>query len=216
MNIPNHELRFFEDKVVSGSLTLRPTLRVFYVVSGAVEVDGERLGAGKGVLAQGRCIIKVTEPSTLARWEVVEIGEAVENPFGEIGVSVLKRSDNIALTGNEIGVRLDTVTFPPATRAYRHIHVSPGIRYLMRGSLEINRDEGRDLIEPGRAWFEGVDEPVLAIGDDKIETQFVRVMILPPDYHGKLTITYVDPADDGKPRQNKNERLIDEVVELAD
>jgi len=215
MTNSNYELRIFEDKFESVSVALPPVLRVLYVVSGGVEVDGNQLATGEGVLVQNHCEISGSEPTTLARWELAEIGAPLDNPFSRIGDSLLKRSDNIILkSGDEVGIRLDTVTFPPGTRAYRHIHASPGIRYLLRGSLEINRDEGRDLIEPGRAWFEGVNEPVLAIADDVVETQFVRVMILPPDYHGKLTITYVDPADDDKPRENKNERLIDEVVRL--
>ena len=41
---PNYELRFFEDKIASGSLTLRPTLRVLYVVTGGIEIDGIHRG----------------------------------------------------------------------------------------------------------------------------------------------------------------------------
>jgi hypothetical protein len=221
----NYELRFFEDHFYfreGQSISLNPAIRIFYVLKGSISVNGEDVGEGQGILAQENTELKIDDDVTeLARWELVPFGAPVENILehfensdSSFGQSLNKRSDFIAIPGSETGIRLDTVTFPPGTRAYRHIHASCGIRYIICGTLEINTDESIDLMEQGHAWFEGVESPVLAIADEEVETQFARVMILPPEYHDKLTITYVDPADDDKPRENKNNRLIDELVKL--
>jgi len=213
----NYHLRFFEDQLTGGAAAaaLAPAIRVIYALEGAALVNGTRLGAGEGVLVNGEAAIEITDGAAkLARWELVAAGTEFSNPMANFGLSLNKRTDFIEVPGIETGVRLDTVTFPPGTRAYRHTHVSCGIRYLMRGRLEINTDQSIDLMEPGHAWFEKVNGPVLAIADGEIETQFVRMMVLPVDYHGKLTITYVDPADDDKPREQINNRLLDEIVRL--
>jgi hypothetical protein len=221
----NYELRFFEDHFYfreGQSISLNSAIRVFYVLKGSISVNGEDVGEGQGILAQENTELKISDDVTeLARWELVPFGTPVENILerfensdSSFGQSLNKRSDFITIPGSETGIRLDTVTFPPGTRAYRHIHASCGIRYIICGTLEINTDESIDLMEQGHAWFEGVESPVLAIADEEVETQFARVMILPPEYHDKLTITYVDPADDDKPRENKNSRFIDALVKL--
>jgi len=214
-----HELRFFADHLESRegqSVSLSPAVRVVFVETGVAEINGQRLNAGEGSLVLDEVeLILGADDVRLARWELVPNGTPYSNPVSDLGSSLNKRTDFIAIDGDETGIRLDTVTFPPGTRAYRHIHASCGIRYLLRGSLEINTDHGLDLMEPGQPWFEAVNEPVLAIADAEVETQFVRMMVLPVDYHGKLTITYVDPADDDKPREQINNRLLDEIVSLA-
>ena len=214
----NYELRFFEDRIAGhagASASLEPAIRVIYVVAGSAAVNGATLESGEGVLAEGEAEIEAGGAGAkLVRWELVPFATPYSNPMAAIGQSLNKRTDFIHLPGPETGIRLDTVTFPPGTRAYRHTHVSSGIRYILRGTLEINSDHGIDLMEEGHAWFEAVGEPVLAIASETAETQFVRMMVLPVDYHGKLTITYVDPADDDKPRRQINNRLLDEIVRL--
>lgn len=216
---PNYELRFFEDRYDRDggeTVDLNPAIRVIYVVEGSIEVDGAQFTAGQGVLSEGgTCITFHSGPTKLARWELVPRGTPSSNPMTPACRSLHKRTDFIDIDGDKTGIRLDTVTFPPGTRAYRHIHASCGIRYILKGTLEINTDKGLDLMEPGHPWFEAVNEPVVAIADAEIETQFVRMMVLPVDYHGKLTITYVDPADDDKPREQINNRLLDEIVQLT-
>ena len=223
------EMRFYEDNIYfreGQTIALKKAIHVFHVLKGSITVNGDEIGEGQGTLAQEAVDLKIGDDVTeLVRWELVPIGAPKDNiliHFGEaentFGQSLNKRTDFIELPvdkpGGEFGLRLDMVTFPPGTRAYRHIHASCGIRYIIRGTLEINTDESIDLMEQGHAWFEAVESPVLAIGDEEVETQFVRVMVLPADYHGKLTITYVDPADDDKPRENQNSRMIDEIVQL--
>jgi quercetin dioxygenase-like cupin family protein len=222
----NYELRFFEDHIYFRDgqlLSLAPEIRVIYVLKGSVVVNGNKFLQGQGVLTQDVSELKVSgEGAEIARWELVPFGAPNKNilpQFGgqepSFGQSLNKRTDFITIPGDKTGIRLDIVTFPPGTRAYRHLHSSCGIRYIVRGMLEINTNESIDLMEQGHAWFEAANSPVLAIASEEVETQFVRVMVLPPEYHGKLTITYVDPADDAKPRENQNKRLLDKIVLLT-
>ena len=221
----NYELRFFEDSIYfreGQSISLEPAIRLLYVLKGSITVNGKAIKQGQGILEEEKFELQIADDVTeFVRWELVPSGAAhtdilslFKDSETSYGQSLNKRTDFIHLAGHETGLRLDTVTFPPGTRAYRHIHASCGIRYIIKGSLEINTEEGLDLMEQGHAWFEAVDSPVLAIAHDEIETQFVRMMVLPVDYHGKLTITYVDPADDDKPREQINNRLLDEIVQL--
>jgi hypothetical protein len=41
---------------------------------------------------------------------------------------------------------------------------------------------------------------VLATASESEESAFVRVLLLPPEWAGKRTITYVDPADEDRPK----------------
>jgi len=222
----NFELRLFEDHIYfrdGQSTVLDPAIRVIYVIKGPILVNGTQIEEGQGVLEQGEMTLQIADDVTeYLRWELLPAGSPVKDILSTFeasdssyGQSLNKRADFVNLPDAETGIRLDTVTFPPGTRAYRHVHASCGIRYILRGNLEINTDEGLYLVEQGQAWFEAANSPVLAIASEEVETQFVRLMLLPVDYHGKLTITYVDPADDDKPRENINNRLLDEIVCLT-
>ena len=97
-------------------------------------------------------------------------------------------------------MRHDRVDFPPGGVAYRHTHPGPGIRYLLHGVLKIETPSHTEKYGAGQAWFESGPEPVLATAADTLETAFVRVLLLPPEWAGKRTISYLDPADDDRPK----------------
>ena len=100
-------------------------------------------------------------------------------------------------------MRHDRVDFPPGGIAYRHTHPGPGIRYLVKGEIAIEAGGETHAYRPGDAWFESGPEPVLATASATEETAFVRVLLLPPEWAGKRTITYVDPADEEKPKTQR-------------
>jgi quercetin dioxygenase-like cupin family protein len=110
--------------------------------------------------------------------------------------------------------RLDRVEFPPGGVAYRHVHPGPGIRYLLRGTLTIERETGARTFRAGDAWFEGADDPVVATASATGPTAFVRVLLLPAEWAGKRTIRYLDPADDAKPKLQRAQILLEEPIEL--
>ena len=115
--------------------------------------------------------------------------------------------DGAALSGEvELGgvpawiVRCDRIDFPPGGVAYRHTHPGGGIRRLLFGSLTIDAPGHLRTYGPGEPWFEGAGYPVLATASATEPTAFVRVMLLPAEWEGRRTITYVDPADEEKPK----------------
>jgi hypothetical protein len=55
-------------------------------------------------------------------------------------------------------------------------------------------------VRPGEPWFESGPEPVLATASATEGPAFARVLLLPPQWAGKRTITYVDPADEDRPK----------------
>ncbi len=97
-------------------------------------------------------------------------------------------------------MRHDRIDFPPGGIAYRHTHPGPGIRYLLHGRLKIETPSRTQEYGPGEAWFESGPEPVVATASATEETAFVRVLLLPPEWAGKRTIRYVDPADEERPK----------------
>jgi hypothetical protein len=111
-------------------------------------------------------------------------------------------------------VRCDRIDFPHGGVAYRHTHPGPGIRRLLYGSLRIEAHDHAETYGPGGAWFEDADYPVLATAGEVGDTAFVRVMLLPADWEGKRTITYVDPADDEKPRRQRATVFFDRRLAL--
>jgi quercetin dioxygenase-like cupin family protein len=106
-------------------------------------------------------------------------------------------------------VRCDRVDFPKGGVAYLHTHPGPGIRYLLRGELEITTEGRSTFYGPGGAWFERGPDPVRADASPHLETSFVRVMVLPAEWTGKRTIRYVDPADDDLPKLQRASILFD-------
>ena len=111
-------------------------------------------------------------------------------------------------------MRHDRIDFAPGSVAYRHTHPGPGIRYLLYGSLQIESGGETHEYGPGDAWFESGPEPVLATSSEAEETAFVRVLLLPPEWAGKRTITYVDPADDDLPKLQRPTLYGDQPITL--
>lgn len=214
-----YDLMFFKDLFAAGSserVSYECNVGAVYVAGGAIRINGVELNHGEGGFVSGPFTAQPTGAgqATLLRWDIAVSEESGETSLNQPGIAACSRVDRICLASNEVVVRLDTVTFPPGSRAYRHVHAAPGTRYLLSGSLEINSDHCREMVGPGDAWFEAENSPVLAVADEKVESIFVRVLVLSPEYLGKPTITYVDPDDNGKPRQQVNNRLVDQLVRL--
>ena len=97
--------------------------------------------------------------------------------------------------------RCDRIDFPLGGVAHRHTHPGPGIRYLLKGELEIVMEGRSTFYGPGGAWFESGSEPVIARASTHVQTSFVRLLLLPSEWAGKRTIRYLDPIDDVAPSQ---------------
>jgi cupin domain len=110
-------------------------------------------------------------------------------------------------------LRCDRVDFPPGGIAYRHTHPGPGIRVLLHGRMRIETGGESHEYGPGQWWYESGPEPVYAAASETEDTAFVRVLALPAAWEGKRTITYVDPADDEKPKLQRATILLEHAVE---
>jgi len=97
-------------------------------------------------------------------------------------------------------LRCDRVDFPPGGVAYRHTHPGPGLRVLLHGRIRIETQGKSHEYGPFEWWYETGPDPVFAAASETEETAFVRVLVLPAEWAGKRTITYVDPADEEKPK----------------
>jgi quercetin dioxygenase-like cupin family protein len=100
-------------------------------------------------------------------------------------------------------MRCDRVDFQPGGIAYRHTHPGPGIRYLLFGRITIDAEGAEHTYGPGEPWFERGPDPVLATTAEDEPSAFVRVLVLPAEWAGKRTISYVDPADADKPKTQR-------------
>jgi quercetin dioxygenase-like cupin family protein len=97
-------------------------------------------------------------------------------------------------------LRCDRVDFPPGGVAYRHTHPGPGLRVLLKGRIRIETQGTAHEYGPLEWWYETGPDPVYAAASEAEETAFVRVLVLPAEWAGKRTISYVDPADEEKPK----------------
>jgi len=111
-------------------------------------------------------------------------------------------------------IRCDRIDFPPGGVAYRHTHPGPGIRYLLQGELDVHTEGQSSAYGPGGAWFESGADPVLAEASLHHPTAFVRVLILPAEWAGKRTITYVDSADHHRPKLQKATIYLEHALTL--
>ncbi len=111
-------------------------------------------------------------------------------------------------------MRCDRVDFPPGGVAYTHTHPGPGIRCLLHGEIRIETGGRSTVYGPLEPWFESGPEPVLAEASASADTAFVRVMLLPREWEGRRTITYVNPEDADKPKTQKASIFFDQSIEL--
>jgi quercetin dioxygenase-like cupin family protein len=109
-------------------------------------------------------------------------------------------------------MRLDRIDFDPGGIAYRHTHPGPGIRYLLFGEITIDSEGEQHTYGPGEPWFERGPDPVLATTKADEPSAFVRVLVLPAEWAGKRTITYVDPADAEKPKTQRPTVYLEQPV----
>lgn len=111
-------------------------------------------------------------------------------------------------------LRCDRIDFPPGGVAYRHTHPGPGIRRMLFGSLVVETDGTSRAYGPGGAWFERGPDPVYAAAGAEEPSAFVRVMLLPSEWAGKRTISYLDPADEDRPKRQRPTLFFDRPLVL--
>ena len=122
-------------------------------------------------------------------WRLEEqggVGEKLAAPVAlDPNTEWLLRCDRVDFRpeGSRTGTRIPAPDPVPAARVDPHRERWP--------------DPWYEALEP---WFEAGPEPVLAVASAAEETAFVRAMLVPLEWAGRRTISYVDPADEEKPK----------------
>jgi quercetin dioxygenase-like cupin family protein len=155
-----------------------------------------------GASADGpNCVVHELDDGGALVWELGD-----QEPQGAL------LSAEVELTAGDWLMRCDRVDFQPGGIAYRHTHPGPGIRYLLFGAITIDSLGTEHTLGPGEAWFERGPDPVLATTAADEPSAFVRVLLLPAEWAGKRTITYVDPADADKPKTQRATIFLEQPV----
>jgi hypothetical protein len=204
-----HVLRLSRDRFEAATRTALPAAnRVFYLLEGALSVDGRRLAVDSAWHGAGPCTTVAGSPgATVLRWELVK--KDVRTP----GKPLLAHDIALDAAASYL-MRCDRVEFDLGAEALPHRHRGGGIRCLLHGTLELRVEGEPDrLMKAGEAWFESGREPVYARASSATPTSFIRCSILPREIRGQSSIMYVDPRDAGsKPRRYTV--LVDEPIEL--
>jgi quercetin dioxygenase-like cupin family protein len=194
-----------------GKLPLQYGHHAIYVKSGNVVIDGAAFAAGEGFYGQENDVI-FSQSSRQVNILCFTVSKQNAPLLPDDGKMLL--SDHFEWQQGAAVMRLDKVTFPPGAIAYRHFHAGPGIRYLVKGELEIKSDHNTEYMVEGDAWFEDANSPVQATAGEHRFSGFVRAMVLPIDFQGKPTIQLLNPEDIAKPSLQTNHRYIDQRIEL--
>ena len=215
-------LRVYHDHIVEGGeASLSAERRVIYCVSGDAALmsggrsvtlkDDEGFFSNQDVSLQGG-----REGACLWRWELVAM-DAGPCEIQRPGIKSTGAGDYKIDIDTSIKrlMRLDRVSFPLGGEALTHVHAAPGVRCQLTGSLFIESVGKRYRVWPGDTWVEHGPDRVYAKASEVYLSSFVRVMIVPEQYKGKSTITYVRPEDADKPKLQSYKRYLEEPISLS-
>lgn len=188
--------------------------RFLYVSEGACRIEspagtrglaigeGDAVGAGDAVTADGKAWLCELAPPTA----LLDPGSAF---------AVLSKPLSVAATGPWL-FRVDRIDLEAGARTPRHFHHGPGIRRLIFGRVRV--EIGVDVIgvDPGGAWFEPGDEPVVGANAAPGPSAFLRVSLLPVELSGgKSSFVPASEADAASPRAVAQHLLHEATVEIA-
>jgi|ERR1051326_933028 hypothetical protein len=193
-------LNFYHDQVAADGSTaspLRAAHRLLYVRHGRVVIGDKTMGADEAVYCDGPLALKSAgEWSQVWRWELAPPNAASALHDGTGVFSSLRMSRVIAglpmLEGTRWLFRLDRIITAAGRIADRHQHPGPGIRCLLEGVFNVQQDveSARDL-SPGDAWWETGSDTVIAWSSPQMAAKFLRGMVLPVEWEGKVTGTWL-------------------------
>jgi hypothetical protein len=96
--------------------------------------------------------------------------------------------------------------------ADRHQHPGPGIRCLVEGTFNVQQDaESHRDLAPGDAWWETGCDTVVAWGSRQMAAKFMRGMVLPTEWEGKVTGTWLS-GEVAAPRPGSWQLYVDKVI----
>src|SRR5688572_14309624 len=212
-------LNLYHDQVAADGTTSPPLMaahRVLYVRPGGAVVNGTPMSVDEGCYCDGAVSLQSSGGwSQIWRWELALPNAAPALLEGSGVLSCLRMSHVITglalVEGSRWLFRLDQITSAAGRIADRHQHPGPGIRCLLEGTFNAEQagHSARDLY-PGDAWWETGPDTVVAWGSPQMAAKFLRGMILPVEWEGKVTGTWLDA-----PGRRSNWRLlVDRVISV--
>lgn len=190
--------------------------RMVYAASGDITVTDRRnvvrLGEGMGCYCEGEVEVRAEAPSRIWTWQLGH-GPADPDRLSGSEIRIQRALEDLAPNGRYV-LRLDRVYFPPGATAFTHVHPGPGIRMVKSGAINIQQNGESHWYKAGDVWFERGPDPVLAPTTEEEATTFVRCLVLPEEWRGRNTISYVDPADNERPKLQQYHRFIDTLIDV--
>jgi hypothetical protein len=193
-------LNFYHDQIgAEGATTsaLPSAHRLLYVRHGRALINDRSMSADEATYCGGPLALKSNGAwSEVWRWELAAPNAPPQLHDGAGVLSRLKMSRVITtlpmLDGTRWLFRLDQITTAAGRVADRHRHPGPGIRCLLEGAFNVQQavESARDL-GPGDAWWETGSDTVIAWGSGQMAAKFLRGMVLPVEWEGKVTGTWL-------------------------
>ena len=214
-------LRIYHDHVTEEVEAVLPAeRRVIYCVAGCAEIGeaarNETIRSdGAWFSSQTTKVRGKDEGACLWRWELV----TPDAPVGEIkaeGIKSRMAGDYEVDIDTSVSrlMRLDRVSFPLGGEALTHTHAAAGVRCQLEGNLLLESLGHRYRVWPGDPWVEHGPDSVYAKASEHQLSSFVRVMIVPEQYKGRSTITYMKAEDQEKPKSQSYKRYLEEPISL--
>jgi len=193
-------LNFYQDQVGAegaSASSLPAAHRLLYVRHGRLVINDRLTSADEATYCDGPVALKSNGAwSEVWRWELAPPNAAPQLHDGAGVLSRLKMSRVITtlamLEGTPWLFRLDQITSAAGRIADRHQHPGPGIRCLLEGAFNVQQaaESARDL-GPGDPWWETGSDTVIAWGSTQMAAKFLRGMVLPVEWEGKVTGTWL-------------------------
>jgi hypothetical protein len=213
-------LNFYHDQAAAdGASTsaLPAAHRMLYVRHGRAVVNGKPMNADEAIYCDGPVSLEAAGSwAQVWRWELAPPNAAPALIEGSGVLSCLRMSQVVTglalLDGTRWLFRLDQITSAAGRIADRHQHPGPGIRCLLEGTFNAEQagHSARGL-HPGDAWWETGPETVVAWGSRQMAAKFLRGMILPTEWEGKVTGTWLS-GEAARPRPGNWRLLVDKVI----
>jgi hypothetical protein len=215
-------LNLYHDQAAAGGASAQPlpaAHRLLYVRFGRVVINGQSMNADEAIYCDGPVTLQSSADwSQVWRWELALPNAAPLLHDGADVLSRLRMSRVVTSLGMLDGTRwlfrLDQITTTAGRIADRHQHPGPGIRCLLEGTFNVQQDaeSARDLM-PGDAWWETGSDTVIAWGSPQMHSRFLRGMILPAEWQGKVTGTWLS-GEVAQPRPGNWKLLADKIISV--
>jgi hypothetical protein len=196
-------LNFFRDQLGESGATSSPlpaAHRILYLRHGSADINGRVMSADEAIHCDGPVVLKSSGGwCEIWRWELASPVAPVLLLEGSDILSLLRMQRIITnfsmLKGTQWLFRLDRIMTPAGGVADRHQHPGPGTRCLVEGTFNVHQagESIRDAA-PGDPWWETGYDTVVAWSSPQMGAKFMRAMVLPTEWEGKVTGVWLSGA----------------------